>query len=481
MVPGVAAGRAKLKRVEEFREQAERHVDWVVDYFQTIRERPVLPAVKPGEITARLETAAPEVGESLEQIFAGFQKDVLPGLTLWNHPRFFGYYPNSSPPPCILADFLTSVLNVNPMLWKTSPAATELEILTLGWLREWLGLPENWFGITYDTASTAVMHALLAAREWVDPSCRVEGMRGGMAVYVSEHTHSSAEKAALVLGFGQRNVRKIPVDAQFRMRPELLEQAIESDRAAGLRPCCIVASVGSTSTSAIEPIPAIADVAERHRVWLHVDGAYAASAAILPEMRHIIGGAERAQSFVINPHKWLYVSVDCSVLYIQHPEALRRAAQLNPEYLRTAEDEQAVNFMEYGMQLGRRFRGLKLWYVLRYYGRQGIQAMLRESIRLAQVMKSLVESDANFEVAAPVPLSLVCFRHKGGNELNRRLLDEINGTGKAFLSHTVLDGKYTLRCAVGNFQTTEQDIRETWELVTSSAARLAETAACQPA
>jgi aromatic-L-amino-acid decarboxylase len=457
--------------VEEFKDAASQHVDWIVDYFRDVRNQPVLPSVTPGEITAKLPHSAPETGEPIQRIFGDFQKTILPGLTLWNHPRYFAYFAISSPPPCILADLLTSVVNVNPMLWKTSPAATELEQVTLSWLRQWLGLPDSFFGITYDTASTAVMHALLAAREWKDPEARTEGMHPGLTVYVSEHTHSSAEKAAIVLGFGQRNVRRIPVDGDFRMGPDLLEQAIESDKAQGKRPCCIVASVGSTSTSAIEPVPAIADIAERHGLWLHVDGAYGAAAAVLPEMRHILNGVERAHSFVINPHKWLYVSVDCSVFYTRYSDVLRRAAELNPEYLRTAQDDRAINFMEYGMQLGRRFRSLKLWYVLRYYGRTGIQSMLRESLRLAQLVKSLVEADPDFELSAPVPLSLVCFRHKAGDTFNRQLLEDINASGKAFLSHTVLNGQFVLRFAVGNFQTTESDIRETWDCIKSLAAR----------
>ncbi len=272
---------------------------------------------------------------------------------MWNHPRFFGYFPNSSPPPCVLADLLTSALNINAMLWKTSPAATELEQVTTGWLRQWLGLPDEFFGITYDTASISVMHVLAAAREWADPNCRTEGMRADMTVYISEHTHSSAEKAAILLGFGQRNVRKIPVDAEYRMRPELLEQAIVADIAAGKRPCCIVASIGSTSTSAIEPVPAIADIAERHGIWLHVDGAYGAAAGILPEnTRH--PGRRRTRALLRHQPAQMaatsqWIAACCTRAI---PDALRRAAQLNPEYLRTAEDDRAVNFMEYGMQLG---------------------------------------------------------------------------------------------------------------------------------
>jgi aromatic-L-amino-acid decarboxylase len=298
-------------------------------------------------------------------------------------------------------------------------------------------------------------------------------MQPGLTVYVSEHTHSSAEKAAITLGFGQENVRRIAVDDEFRMRPELLSQAIETDIARGKRPCCIVASVGSTSTTAIEDVPAIAHIAERHGIWLHVDAAYAGPAAIVPEMRHILRGVERAQSLVLNPHKWLYVSMDCSVLYTRMPDILRRASSLSAEYLKTAEDEQVVNFNDYGVQLGRRFRALKLWYVFRYYGHDGIIAMLRESLRLTQLLKALVEADADFEISAPVPLSLVCFRHRSSDEVNRQLLADINASGKLFLSHTVLKGNYVLRFAIGNHQTTEQDVRQSWQLIQQCAAKLA--------
>jgi aromatic-L-amino-acid decarboxylase len=344
--------------------------------------------------------------------------------------------------------------------------------VTLSWLRQWLGLDQSFFGIIYDTASVGVMQAIGAAREWVDPDCRTKGMRPGLTVYVSEHTHSAAEKSAIMLGFGRDNVRRIPVDDRFRMRPELLEAAIKADLAAGKRPCCIVASVGSTSTSAIEPVPQIADIAERYNVWLHVDAAYGGAAAVVPEMRHIFKGVERAHSLILNPHKWLYVSIDCSVLYTRLPEVFRRAFSLSPEFLRTNEDDCVVNYMDYGVQLGRRFRALKLWYVFRYYGHNGVIALLRESLRLAQVLKALVEANANFELSAPVPLSLVCFRYRAGNEMNQRLLAEINSSGKAFLSHTVLHGEFVLRFAIGNFQTTEQDVRETWDLIRQLAANL---------
>ena len=458
---------------DQFRQAAYAHADWIAHYFETIRDQPVLPPTRPGEFAASLPPSAPEHGESLEQIFGDFQQQVFPALTLWNHPRFFAYFSVSSTPPSILADFLASAVNVNAMLWKASPAATELEQVTLSWIRQWLGLDDSLFGIIYDTASLAVMQAIGAAREYVDPECRTQGMRGGLTVYVSEQTHFSAEKAAITLGFGQQNVRKIPVDEQFRLRADLLEQSITQDLAAGLRPCCVVASVGSTSTSAIDPIPEIAAITRRHHVWLHVDAAYGGSAAVLPEMRHIFDGVDQADSLVFNPHKWLYVSIDCSVLYTRRADILRRASSLTAEYIRSPEDDQVVNFNEYGVQLGRRFRALKLWYVLRYYGRAGISALLRESIRLAQLFKSLVESNQDFELAAPVPFSLVCFRHRSDNSTNQRLLAAINASGNAFLSHTVLHGQFVLRCAIGNFQTTETDIRETWRLICETAARVA--------
>ena len=456
---------------DQFRQAAYAHADWISRFFDEVRQHPVLPNIRPGEFASKLPLKAPETGESLDQILQDFTNSVVPALTLWNHPRFFAWFSISSTPPSILAEFLTAAVNVNAMLWKASPAATELEQVTLGWIRQWLNLDESFFGIIYDTASVAVLQAIGAAREYIDPECRKRGMRPGLTVYVCEQTHFSAEKAAITLGFGQDYIRKIGVDRDFRMRPDLLETAIHGDLAAGLRPCCIVASVGSTSTSAIDPIPEIAVIARKHDVWLHVDAAYGGSAAVLPEMRHILAGADQAQSLAFNPHKWLYVSIDCSILYTNRPDILRRASSLNAEYTRTAEDDHVVNFNEYGVQLGRRFRALKLWYVLRAYGREGIAAMLRESLRLAQLLKGLIEADRHFELCAPVPFSLVCFRYRADDVFNERLLFEINRTGHAFLSHTVLRGRYVLRFAIGNYQTTEADVRETWDLICELAER----------
>jgi len=459
-------------RPEEFLEAAKQHTEWIATYFENVREFPVLPSTAPGELTKKLPVKAPERGEPISDIFAEFQSLIFPALTLWNHPRFFGYFAISSSPPAILAEMLAAAVNVNAMLWKSAPAATELEQVTLSWLRQWLQLPEEFFGIIYDTASVSTFQALAAAREWADPESRTKGMRPGLIVYLSEQTHSSAEKAALALGFGQENVRKIGVDAGFRMRPELLEAAVVSDLAAGKRPCCVVATVGTTSTASIDPVPAIAAIAQKHNLWLHVDAAYGGSAAVVPEMRHILEGVEQAHSLVMNPHKGLFVPVDLSVLYIRHPEVLRRSASLSAEYLTTEEDASAMNYMDYGIQLGRRFRALKLWYVFRYYGHEGVVTMLRESLRLAQLLKQWVDGDRDFELAAPVELSLVCFRHRAGDEFNRRLLAEINASGKALLSHTVLRGSYVLRFAIGNMQTREKDVRETWRAIQEIAARL---------
>jgi aromatic-L-amino-acid decarboxylase len=458
--------------LEQFRASARQHADWTADYLQRIRDYPVTTSIKPGDLIASLPASAPESGEQIEKIFADFQSTVFPALTLWNHPRFMAYFSVSSSPPSILADLLASAVNVNAMLWKSSPGATELEQVTLSWLRQWLDLDASWFGIIYDTASVGVMQAIGAAREFVDPDARTRGMLGDLVLYVSEHTHSSAEKAAITLGFGQENVRRVEVDHQFRMRPDLLREALEQDLVAGKRPCCIVASIGSTSTSAIEPVEEIAAIAEEYGIWLHVDAAYGGSAAIIPEMRHILQGVERAHSFIVNPHKWLYVSIDCSVLYTRYPEILRRASTLSAEYLKTTEDDVVVNYMDYGVQLGRRFRALKLWYVFRYYGRQGAIAMLREALRLAQLAKSLIEADSEFEIAAPVPFSLVCFRHRSDDVTNQRLLAAINSSGKAFLSHTVLNGHFVLRMAIGNFQTTEADVRDVWTLIQQTAQNL---------
>jgi len=454
---------------EEFRKYGHQAIDWAADYLEHPERYPVLPAVKHGELTDALPARGPEQGEAMEAILADFERLIVPATTHWNHPGFMAYFGISASPPGVLGEIFAAALNVNGMLWKSSPSVVELEQVTLGWLRQWTGLPEDWFGCIYDTASTSTMHALAAAREFADADCRTKGARPGMVVYTSEQAHSSVEKGAMALGIGQDNVRKIAVDDAFRMRPEALAAAIESDRALGLRPCCVTATVGTTSTTSVDPVAAIAEICRRYGIWLHVDAAYAGSAAVAPEFRWAFEGCEHADSMTTNPHKWLMTPVDCSVFYTRHPEALRRAFSLVPEYLRTAGDPRAVNLMDYGVPLGRRFRALKLWFVMRSFGREGLAAAIREHVRLAQELARWVDADERFERTAPAPFSVVCFRYKGTDEENRAIQERVNASGEIFISGTVLQGRFTLRLAIGNRATTEATVRRAWELICGAA------------
>jgi aromatic-L-amino-acid/L-tryptophan decarboxylase len=437
----------------------------MADYLAHADRHPVLPHIKPGELRDALPHCGPDHGEPMSAILEDFRSQIVPAATLWNHPGFMAYFATSASGPGILGEMLSATLNMNGMLWKTSPAVVELEEVTLEWLRRWMGLPDSLFGITFDTASTSSMHAIAAAREMAAPEVRTEGAGAGLVLYTSEQSHSSIEKGAIAIGIGQKNVRKVAVDAEFRMRPDALEAAIERDRACGLRPFCVVATVGTTSTTSIDPVEAIAAIAERHGLWLHVDAAYAGVAAIAPEFQHVLKGCGRADSLVVNPHKWLFTPVDLSVLYTRRPEILRRAFSLVPEYLRTAEDSRAVNFMDYGVPLGHRFRALKLWFVLRYYGREGISQVVRNHIAWAQELAQQVDADPRFERTAPTPFSTVCFRLKSTDQANQTLLDRVNATGEVFLSHTVLNGRYTLRLAIGNIGTTRAHVQRALELV----------------
>lgn len=450
---------------EEFRRFGHEVIDWIADYMSHIREYPVLARVKPGELVDRLPRSAPETGEPMDAILKDFRELILPGITHWNHPRFHAYFSVSSSGPGILAEALIAALNVNGMLWKSSPASTELEQVTLSWLRQWLGLPESFFGVIHDTASTNALHAIAAARQMADPDARRRGHALPLVLYTSEISHSSIEKGALVLGIGEDKVRKVPFDSEFRMRPEALQQAIEQDLAEGRKPFFVCATVGTTSVASIDPVPAIADLAERYGLWLHVDGAYGGTAAVVPEFRHVFAGVERADSVVVNPHKWLFAPVDLSVLYTRRPEILRDAFSLVPEYLRTQEDPRIVNFMDYGVPLGRRFRSLKLWFIMRYFGHERAAEIIRNHIRWAKEFAGWVEADARFEMVAPAPLSLVCFRYRGSNEDNQRLMDAVNASGTAYLSHNVMSGRFVIRFAIGNIGTTEDDVREVWRQI----------------
>lgn len=469
---------------EEFRRYGHRLIDWIANYFEKIEELPVLAQIEPGSLKGQLPVSPPEQGEPMERIVSDLDRLIVPALTNWSHPAFHAYFATSTSGPGILGELLTAAFDNKAMLWRTSPASTELEEVVLDWLRQMMGLDSGMIGIIYDTASVSSMHAIAAAREGVEKRVREEGMSGRtdlplLRVYVSEQAHSSIEKGVITLGLGQRGLRKIPTDSEFRMDAKALAAAIEEDKRDGFIPFCVVATVGTTSTSSIDPVPEIVPICERHQMWLHVDAAYAGSAAVVPEFRNILAGCERADSLVVNPHKWLFTPFDLSVLYCRHMDLLRRAFSLVlPDYLRTPEQEKVRSGSDYGIQLGRRFRALKLWMVIRYFGHDGLAARIREHCRLARLFASWIAESSDWELSAPAPLALVCFRacptRDGESEpdrakrldaLNEAILHRVNATGKALLSHTKLNGKLTLRLSIGNIRTTEQHVRQVWELL----------------
>ncbi len=464
---------------EVFKKFGYRFVDWVADYLSELEKHPVLSQVKPGEIRSRLPAHPPHKGESMEKIFNDFQEIILPGITHWQHPSWFAYFPASSSLPSILAELLTAGLGAQCMIWQTSPSAAELEEHVLEWLRQMLGLPEGMAGVIQDTASTATLVALLTARERAtDFEANERGLNKPLIVYASEEAHSSVEKGVKIAGYGKRSLRYIPTDETFAMIPSKLEEAIERDKNNGLQPACVVATLGTTSSTAIDPLEPIGKICRQRGLWLHVDAAFAGTAAILPEKRWILEGAEHADSFVFNPHKWMLTNFDCSAYFIKDPKALIRTFEIHPEYLKTGVDAEVKNFRDWGIQLGRRFRALKLWFVIRSYGVEGLQKVIREHIRLAQIFKEWVTKHEAFELMAPVSLSLVCFRLNDGRDeksladLNGRLLESLNQTGKVFLTHTTLKGKYVLRLAIGSRMTEESHVREAWKLIRTKAAEL---------
>ncbi len=463
---------------DEFSEAGQQLIEWINTYLQQIDRHSVLSGIKPGDIRKLLPTAPPKSGEKISNILGDLDKVIMPGMTHWNHPNFFAYFATSGSAAGILGELASAAFNINGMLWKSCPASTELEQVTLGWLRQMLGLPEDFWGIIYDTASVSSLHAIAAAREQLsDLRIREEGLCGRnlprLRMYASEHAHSSIDKAALTLGLGLAGIQKIPVDEKFQMKPEALSQAIAADRRQGWRPFCVVATVGTTSTTSIDPVPEIAEICNREDLWLHVDAAYGGPAAVVPEMRHVLEGSERADSIVVNPHKWLFVPLDLSAFYTRKPEVLKRAFSLVPEYLRTQEDDEVENFMDYGVALGRRFRALKLWFVLRYFGVDGIAARIRYHIELAQKLARWIDEHDDFERMAPTPFSTVCFRaHPENvtdtdelNKINERLLEAVNATREVFMSHTKLDEKYVLRVAIGNLRTEDRHVQKAWELI----------------
>ncbi len=466
----------------EFRRLGHELIDWVADYFERIEDLPVLSQIEPGDLKAQLPSSPPQSGEPMAQILRDVDRLIVPALTHWSHPSFFAYFATSTSAPGIFGELLSAAFDNKAMLWRTSPASTELEEVTLDWLRQMMGLDAGYTGMIYDTASVSSMHAIAAAREGVALRIREQGMSGRddlplLRVYASEQAHSSIEKAVITLGLGQRGLRKIPTDAEFRMDTRALVAAIEEDKENGYIPLCIVATVGTTSTSSIDPVAEMIPIGEKYAMWLHVDAAYAGSAAIVPELRHILKGCERADSVVVNPHKWLFTPFDLSVLYCRHMNLLRQAFALVPEYLRTPEQEKVRSGSDYGIQLGRRFRALKLWMIIRYFGHDGLARRIREHCRLAKLFAEWIESSPDWELMAPVPLALVCFRARADlnasatetdarlDELNEAIMHGVNATGKALLSHTKLNDKITLRLSIGNIRTEEKQVRQVWELL----------------
>ncbi len=437
----------------DFRAAGHRLIDWVADYLEQIDDYDVLSRVQPGDIERQFPKGPSSKGRSYDELIADFENKIVPGITHWNHPAFFAYFSITGSQAGILGELLSAAINANGMLWKTSPSLTELETLVLRWLRECLGLPGNLFGIINDTASINSFLALAAAREALGLNIRREGMTGRnlppLRVYCSDQAHSSIEKGALALGFGANGVVKIPSDDAFRMRVDALEEAIARDRKAGALPCAISATAGTTSTASVDPVRRIGEIAQRENIWLHVDAAYAGSATIEPSFRWLWDGIEYADSIVTNPHKWLFTPIDCSVLYTRKPDVLRETFSLVPEYLKTT-DTAEVNYMDYGLQLGRRFRALKLWMVMEHYGIDRIRAVIRDQVGFAQRLARELEKRDDIELLAPQMFSVVVFRRKGTDDENAALLEKINASGKLFVSHTKLKGRYGIRVAIGN-------------------------------
>ena len=463
-----------------FRQAAHQLVDWMADYLEDPTGYPVLPDVQPGEIRERIADDPPERPEEMEAIVSDFFDQILPGLTHWNHPGFFAYFPANHSPPSVLAEMLTAAIGAQCMSWETSPAATELEQKMMQWLAELLELPGDFTGVIQDTASSSTLVSLLTAREKATKGeVGRSGMREGgddWVIYASEQAHSSVDKAVKLAGFGLNNLRNIAVDDRFAMRPEALRSAIEADIDAGRTPLAVIATVGTTSSTAVDPLEQIGDIADAYDCWLHVDAAYAGSAAILPEKRWILDGIDRADTFVFNPHKWLMTNFDCSAYFVRDVDALVGSFRASPEYLKTVHDDEVVNFRDWGIPLGRRFRALKLWFVLRSYGADGLRTILRRHIELAEQFRQQVQDHPDFEVMAPSPFGLVCFRYlprSGDPEaLNKQLLAQLRQRDELHLTHTRLGEDFCLRMSIGQWHTRQQHVESAWETIQQIAAEL---------
>src|SRR5438874_5846850 len=467
--------------IAEFRRQLHKLADWIADYRETIGDIRVAPNDKPGAIRAALPAQPPEHGESFENILADVDRLIVPGMVHWSHPMFLGYFGWTATAPGLLGEIVTAPLNVNAMTWRTSPAATELETVVIDWLRQWLGLPNQFDGVVYDTASVGIMHALAVAREEAAPSTRKRGLIGAGApvfrVYASDQAHSSVEKASIALGLGEENVQRVPTGAEFRMDMAALRVMIERDLREKFKPLAVVATVGTTSTASVDSVPEIAKICREHKRSLHIDGAYGGGFAMVAEFGWMAEGWNEADSIIINPHKTLYVPLDFSVLYVRDLERLRGVFTLVPEYLRGDTVEAEKNYMDYGIQLGRRFRALKAWVIWRAFGREGMVAFMREHIRLAGLFADWIKTDHRFELAAPVVLPVVCFRFVGGDKgkidiSNSEIVERINASGRAYLTQTKLRGQTVMRIGLGNVLTTEQHLRNLWELIQKTAEQL---------
>ncbi|MFN5582263.1 pyridoxal phosphate-dependent decarboxylase family protein, partial [Gemmatimonas sp.] len=465
-----------------FRTAAHAAVDWIAEYLEQSAHYPVRSRVQPGDIRAMLPAHPPAQGEPLDAMLQDFHATILPGITHWNHPAFFAYFANSASYPGILGELLTAGLNANGMLWITSPAVTELEQVTLDWLRQLMGLGDGWFGQITDTASVSTFYALAAARERAGYDVRTKGMTARpelprLRVYCSEHAHSSIDKAVIALGIGHENLVKIPADDQFRMRADALAAAIADDVAAGFKPIAVVPCIGTTSTTSVDPVVEAVRIAREYGCWVHVDAAYGGVAAIVPELRYLLDGVDGADSLVVNPHKWLFTPMDCSVFYTRDPHTVKQAFALLPEYLVTSTPDETINLMDYGIQLGRRFRALKLWMVLRAFGREGLAERIRRHCELAREFAGMVHFEGGWELTAPVTLSLVCFRlvPPGADEdtiarVNAAIMERVNARGHAYLSHTKVAGRYTLRLAIGNIRTDRSHVDVAWRELREAAA-----------
>ncbi len=468
---------------EEFRRQGHAVVDWIADYHSRVESFPVLSRVQPGEVRSKLPANAPQQGESFEQMLVDVERVILPGITHWQSPNFYAYFPANASGPAILGDLLSSGLGVQGMLWSTSPACTELETHVLDWLVSMLGLPEKFLstsaaggGVIQDTASSASLCALLAARERSTQfASNRKGCDGRRIAYCSTQTHSSVEKAMKIAGMGSDNLRHIEVDQNFAMRPEALVSQIESDVHAGLVPCFVCATVGTTSSNAIDPVREIARICRDHNLWLHVDSAMSGTAALCPEFRYINDGVELADSYTFNPHKWMFTNFDCNVFFVADRKHLIQTLSILPEYLRNQATESGavIDYRDWHIQLGRRFRSLKLWFVIRHYGIEGLQHHIREHVRLAQEFVAWLGRDERFELAAPAQLNLVCFRLREGEDANQRLMDRLNASGDLFLTHTKLDGKFTLRLCIGQTNTQARHVEHAWQRIQQETEKLA--------